>query len=147
MFNLTSKKLFLLLILVLISKFTSAENMKKFDHLEVHYIGLSTAILQPEIASTYGIERSRYMGFINITVLDTSFENNQAISVGISGTATNLVGQQSKLEFTEIKEGKAIYYIAQFKYPNDENFRFNIIINDNGKEHNLKFQQKFYVEQ
>lgn len=147
MFKLLSKNMFLLLILVLVSKFASAENMKKFDNLEVHYIGLPTTVLQPDIASTYGIERSRYLGFINITVLDTSLADKKAISVGISGTATNLVGQQSNLEFAEVKEGNAIYYIAQVKYPNDENFRFNIIINDDGKEHNLKFQQKFYVEQ
>lgn len=125
----------------------AGDNMTKFDNLEVHHIGLSTAILQPEIAKIYNIERSRYKGFVNIAVLDSEKEGSPAIKVGISGTATNLVGQRMQLNFEEVKEGDAIYYLALVSYPNDETYRFDILINDNGKEHQLKFVQKFYVEQ
>ncbi|KGK00655.1 DUF4426 domain-containing protein [Thalassotalea sp. ND16A] len=147
MFKLLIKSMLLIILLLGVSKMVAAENMKKFADLEVHYIGLSTSILQPDIAKNYGIERSRYRGFVNISVLDSSKDGKPAVSVGISGTATNLLGQPIPLDFMEVKEGSAIYYIAQVKYPNDEFFRFNILINNNGKEHTLKFEQKFYVEQ
>lgn len=122
------------------------ENMTRFDNLEVHHIGLPTVILQPKIARTYNLERSRYKGFINISVLDTNLDN-KAISVGISGAATNLVGQRMPLSFEKFVEGDAIYYLAMVSYPNNETYRFDILINDNGIEHNLKFVQKFYIDQ
>ncbi|WP_371373893.1 DUF4426 domain-containing protein [Thalassotalea aquiviva] len=119
--------------------------MKEFDGLEVHYIGLSTSILQPNIAKNYGIERSRYTGFVNISVLDSTKPDKPAKKVALAGYATNLVGQRIPLEFDQIIEGKAIYYIALVDYPNDETYNFNIRIFDQGKEHLLKFSQKFYV--
>ncbi|QBY05056.1 DUF4426 domain-containing protein [Thalassotalea sp. HSM 43] len=131
----------------LMSVAVHAEQMKKLGDLEVHYIGLSTSILQPEIAKSYGIERSRYKGFVNISVLDGSADGKPAKAVGISGKAINLVGQSMNLEFQQIKEGDAIYYIAIVDYPNDETYKFDILINDNGQQHTLKFTQKFYVEQ
>ncbi|WNC73214.1 DUF4426 domain-containing protein [Thalassotalea psychrophila] len=147
MFKFITKNILLIFVLLGFSSFAIAENMKKFDDLEVHYIGLPTTILQPDIAKTYGIERSSYRGFVNISVLDTGQEGNPALKVGISGKATNLIGQPMTLEFDEIKEGSAIYYITTVKYPNDETYRFDILINNNGKEHRLQFQQKFYVKQ
>ena len=141
------KSVMLFLTLLLFSSISVAENMKMLDELEVHYIGLSTSILQPAIAKEYNIERSRYRGFVNISVLDTSKDGKPAISAGLSGSATNLVGQRMQLEFEQIKEGSAIYYIAIVKYPNDETYTFDITINNNGKEHKLNFKQKFYVEQ
>ncbi|TRX55840.1 DUF4426 domain-containing protein [Thalassomonas sp. M1454] len=151
MFTLTVQKFYksvaICLSLLCFSSFSNAENMKMLDQLEVHYIGLSTSILQPEIAKQYNIERSRYRGFVNISILDTSKEGKPAITAGLSGSATNLVGQRMQLEFEQIKEGSAIYYIAIVKYPNDETYNFDITINNNGKEHKLKFQQKFYIEQ
>lgn len=147
MFKLIIRNILFIFVVLGFSNAASAENMKKFDDIEVHYIGLPTTILQPDIAKTYGIERSRYRGFVNISVLDTSQEGNPALKVGISGKAINLIGQPMTLEFDEIKEGNAIYYITTVKYPNDEIYRFDILINNNGKEHRLQFQQKFYVEQ
>ncbi|WNC67762.1 DUF4426 domain-containing protein [Thalassotalea nanhaiensis] len=147
MFKSITNYLLLIFTVLGVSNVANAENMKKFDALEVHYIGLPTTVLQPDIAKNYGIERSRYRGFVNISVLDTSKDGNPALKVGISGKATNLIGQPMTLEFEEIKEGSAIYYITTVKYPNDELYRFDILINNNGKEHRLKFEQKFYVDQ
>ena len=141
------KSALMLLTLLCFSSSSFAENMKILGDLEVHYIGLSTSILQPKIAKTYNIERSRYRGFINISILDTAQQGKPAISAGISGSATNLVGQRMQLEFEQIKEGDAIYYLAIVKYPNDETYTFDITINDNGTEHKLAFKQKFYIKQ
>lgn len=141
------KSILILITLLCFSPSSFAENMKMLGDLEVHYIGLSTSILQPKIAKAYNIERSRYRGFINISVLDTAQHGKPAISAGISGSATNLVGQRMQLEFEQITEGDAIYYLAIVKYPNDETYTFDITINDNGTEHKLTFKQKFYIEQ
>ncbi|ASP46993.1 DUF4426 domain-containing protein [Cognaticolwellia beringensis] len=124
----------------------NAENMKKMDDINVHYIALGSTFLTPEIAKAYGIERSRYKGLINISVLDNTQASHPSKMVNISGRARNDVGQIKSLDFMEVKEGDAIYYLAQVSYTNKETIYFDINITDKGKQHNLKFTQKFYVD-
>tara|TARA_R110000744_G_scaffold34651_4_gene80564 strand:+ start:2289 stop:2729 length:441 start_codon:yes stop_codon:yes gene_type:complete len=124
----------------------NAENMKKMDDINVHYIALGSTFLTPEIAKAYGIERSRYKGLINISVLDNTQASHPSKVVNISGRARNDVGQIKSLDFMEVKEGDAIYYLAQVSYTNKETIYFDINITDKGKQHNLKFSQKFYVD-
>ena len=139
---------FVLITLLALSVITtsSAENMKKMDGLNIHYIALGSAFLTPEIAKAYGIERSRYKGLVNISVLDNTQAGNPSKTVFINGKARNDVGQIKSLEFTEVKEGDAVYYLAQVSYTNKETIYFDINITDKGKQHNLKFSQKFYVD-
>lgn len=124
----------------------SAENMKKLGDLNVHYMAIGATFLTPEIARAYGIERSKYNGLVNISVLDNTQKNTPAKTVILSGSARNLAGQSKSLSFDEVKEGNAIYYLAQVKYRNNETIKFNITINDAGKSHKLTFTQKFYTD-
>ena len=125
---------------------SNAENMKKMNDINVHYIALSSTFLTPEIAKAYGIERSRYKGLVNISVLDNTQEGKPSKTVIINGKARNDVGQIKSLDFTEVVEGDAVYYLAQVSYTNKETIYFDINITDKGKQHNLKFSQKFYVD-
>ena len=139
----------LILLFLVVSAFTSnvfADNMKKLGSLNVHYMAIGATFLTPEIAKAYGIERSRYNGLVNISVLDNSKKGMPAKSVSIMGKARNDIGQIKSLEFSEVKEGEAIYYLAQIKYTDEETYYFDIVINDSGKQHSLTFSQKFYVD-
>jgi len=126
--------------------YASAENMKKLGSMNVHYMAIGSTFFTPEIAKVYGITRSRYNGLINISVLDNTKAGNPAKTVSISGKAKNNLGQFKTLEFTEIKEGNAIYYLAQIKYSNEETMHFTLAINDGNEQQTLKFSQKFYVD-
>jgi hypothetical protein len=144
--NIINKFVLITLFALSVITTSSAENMKKIDGLNVHYIALGSAFLTPEIAKAYGIERSRYKGLVNISVLDNTQAGNPSKTVFINGKARNDVGQIKSLEFTEVKEGDAVYYLAQVSYTNKETIYFDINITDKGKQHNLKFSQKFYVD-
>ncbi|MEY8251514.1 MAG: DUF4426 domain-containing protein, partial [Colwellia sp.] len=117
----------------------SAENMKKLGSMNVHYMAIGSTFFTPEIAKVYGITRSRYNGLINISVLDNSQKNTPAISVSIMGKAKNNLGQFKKLDFKEVKEGDAIYYLAQVSYSNEETLHFDIMITDGNEQQQLKF--------
>ncbi len=123
-----------------------AENMKKLGSMNVHYMAIGSTFFTPEIAKVYGITRSRYNGLINISVLDNSQKGTPAKTVSITGKAKNNLGQFKKLEFTEVKEGTAIYYLAQVSYHNEETIHFDIIINDGKEKQKLIFSQIFYVD-
>lgn len=124
----------------------SAENMKKLGSMNVHYMAIGSTFFTPEIAKVYGITRSRYNGLINISVLDNTKSGNPAKTVSITGQAKNNLGQFKALEFTEVKEGNAIYYLAQVKYNDEETMHFTLAINDGKEQQTLKFSQKFYVD-
>jgi len=124
----------------------NAENMKKLGSMNVHYMAIGSTFFTPEIAKVYGITRSRYNGLINISVLDNSQEGTPAKTVSISGKAKNNLGQFKDLDFQEVKEGNAIYYLAQVNYRNEETLHFDIMINDGKEKQQLKFSQIFYVD-
>jgi len=124
----------------------SAENMKKLGTMNVHYIAIGSTFFTPEIAKAYGITRSRYNGLVNISVLDNTKKGSPAKSVNIRGKAKNNLGQFKTLEFNEVKEGAAIYYLAQVNYNHEETIHFDLTITDGKEEQQLKFSQKFYVD-
>ena len=133
-------------LLLVVSISSQAENMKKLGNMNVHYMAIGATFLTPEIAKAYNIERSRYNGLVNISVLDNTKDGFPAKTVSISGSAKNLAGQRKALTFTEVKEGDAIYYLAQVSYRDQETIVFDLTINDGNETQQLKFSQKFYTE-
>jgi hypothetical protein len=131
---------------LLLSIAVSAQNMQKLGTLDVHYIAINSTFLTPDIAKTYGITRSKINALVNISVLDNMLEGKPAKNANVFGTATNLLGQSKTLEFVEVKEGDAIYYLAELNFSNEEIFRFDIKINTQDSNETLKFQHKFYVD-
>ena len=120
----------------------NAKNMQKLDDLNVHYIALNSTFLTPEIATAYGITRSKVNALINISVLDNTQANTPAKSVNLQGTAKNLLGQEKELEFVEVKEGNAIYYLAELGFTHEDIFIFTINIVDSGKKPSIKISAK-----
>ncbi|MBO9489139.1 DUF4426 domain-containing protein [Endozoicomonas sp. G2_1] len=141
-----SRALFFTLLFVVTAGSACAENMKKLGAMDVHYMALSATFLTPEVAKAYGIERSRYNGLINISVLDNSKANKPAKNVAIIATAKNNLGQIKRLDFEEVQEGDAIYYLAQIRFRDQEEFEFEVEITDGTTTERLTFKQKFYAE-
>lgn len=123
---------------------SQAEQMKQLGAWDVHYIALTSSFLTPEVARTYGIQRSKYNALVNISVLDST--SKEAQKVLVTGTATDLMGRSQTLEFKEITEGKAIYYIATLSFRYEEDIKFDIRLAKGNTEQKLTFQQKLYIE-
>lgn len=132
-------------LLLLAFAFTvNAEQKEQLGQWDVHYIVVNSTFFSPEIARQYGVVRSQYNALVNISVLDTASQKAQ--TVGMQGTATNLLGTEKELAFKKVQEGDAIYYLAVFNFRNDETYRFNIEIRRGNTVETLKFQQKMYVD-
>ncbi|WP_448211046.1 DUF4426 domain-containing protein [Colwellia sp. MEBiC06753] len=136
----------LVLTTVVTSHALRAENMKSMGTMDIHYMAIGATFLTPQVAKAYGIERSKYNALINISVLDNSLPQRKAKAVSISGTAENITGQFKRLDFEEVKEGDAIYYLAQLNYRDKEKVKFEITVTDGKESHTLNFEQTFYVE-
>lgn len=120
-----------------------AEQMKELGPWLVHYNAFNSSFLTPEVAKAYGLERSRYNAIINIAVQD---KQKVAQAVGITGEAKNLTGTIRTLNFQEVKEGDAIYYLATLPYRNEDTYQFTLKIMGGGQQQNLSVQQTFYVD-
>lgn len=138
------KTMFISLSLFCLSSLVNAEQFKTLGSWDVHYIVINTSFLTPEIARAYGLQRSKYQGLVNISVLDKT--SHQAQSVSVMGEATNLLGTQKDLVFKEVQDGDAIYYLAVLPFRHDEQYRFNVDIRHGNETETLTFKHKFYSE-
>jgi len=65
----------------------------------------------------------------------------------LNGTVKNLPGQILRLNFEEVIEGDAVYYLAQTRFSDQELMRFKInFVGPDGVENKLDFDQKLYWE-
>jgi len=131
--------------LMLTSVSAVAETKQLLGAWEVHYSAFRSTFIAPEIARQYDIERSRYLALVNISVLDRDTKVAQRAS--LSGYATNGIGNRLPLEFTEVVEGDAVYYLAQAAYTNLETLRFTIEVRADGETQELRFSQQFYADE
>lgn len=123
-----------------------AEKAQKFGNLEIHYNALTTDDLLPEVARAYKIERSKTRGLLTISVLK---KNEKGVPVPvpakISMQAINMTQQLSPLAMREIKEGTAVYYLAEFRVAAPDTLTFNGVVETPGEpRREVKFSQTFY---
>ena len=121
-----------------------AEQKQTLGKWDVHYIVVNSTFFEPEVARQYNIQRSQFNALVNISVLDKTTQKAQ--SIALTGKATNLLGNTRQLTFKEVKEGDAIYYLAQIPFRHKEKYRFDIDVRHGNQQENLKFQHEFYVE-
>lgn len=143
--------LFSVLLLSLVSMSSSAEQKLVFGEYEVHYMGLSSNFLTPEVAKFYDIPRSGSLGYLSISVLQKTANDDlhMPIAATLTGSIRNLIGQSRELKFRQVQEGKAIYYISTFRFDDGDMYNFDLnVVPDNAKQKtfNVKFSQRFYVE-
>ena len=134
----------LLLMSLCLSLPALAEQKQSYGDLDVHYSAFTSGFLQPEIAAATGLVRSKSQGVVNVAVLKAG----TASSAKVGGTVKNLLGQSTALSFKEVKEGKAIYYLAQFPFEQRETLRFTLNVTAaDGVPHSFDFNQEFFPDE
>lgn len=126
----------------------AAENSKVFGDYVVHYNAFRSDVLSPEIAKAYELTRRNNRIIVNITVLKKVMGTpGKPVAATISGNASNLTGQLKNLEFREIKEDTAIYYIAELKVSDGEFLKFKLNITPEGEQGpaRMQFSKRFFT--
>ena len=121
-----------------------SEQFERFGEWRVHYIAFNASVLSPEIAERYGIVRGANKALVNITAVGPSGRGEK---VAVRGAFKNLLDQSTKLDFREIDDGEAVYYLAAFDFDHAENLRFEITLDlpEHGTE-TFRFQHALYRE-
>lgn len=127
----------------------TAENSTSADGYTIHHNAFSTETLTPEVAKAYGIQRSKYRGMLNVSVI-----KQQAGATGTSTPArvevqtVALTGQSSRLPMREIKEQDAVYYVGELAVQDQQKVNFVIEVTPEGaqKTYTIKMDQQFYTD-
>ena len=127
----------------------NAENSTAAGEYTIHHNALTTDTLNPQVAASYGIQRSNNRGMVTVSIVkQVPGTTGQSVAGKIKMTTRNLMGQPREIPLREVREGKAIYYIADFPVANREHLMFDIDATVPGETYPLKarFEQEFFTE-
>lgn len=140
--------LLLLLTLALMSLPGLADSQTSGEYT-VHYIAVNSTFIDADTAAQYNIVRGKRNAFLNISLLHNNTDGSTTpVTATLRGGKTNLMQQSSDIDFTEIHEGKAIYYIGQFDFSNAEvlHFKVNVSPTAGGAEFELEWSTQLYAD-
>lgn len=144
----TPFKAFFTLVITLFSLNTYAENSREFGDYVIHYNAFRSDTISPEVAKQHNLPRASNRVLINISVLQKVMNTTgKPTNATITGHASNLTGQLKQLEFKEITEGNAIYYLAETKISDGEFLKFDIKVIPDGEKRpaRLRFDKRFFT--
>jgi hypothetical protein len=134
-------------LLFLSSATLGEDNQVRDGDLVVHFNTFSAATLAPEIARQYRIPRAQNYGIVNISVRRGEVASSQPVKAKVTGFGRNLLSQVKDLDFREIEEKGAVYYIASFRFDNEEKIKFDIQVTPEGRDKPIRvtFENQFYT--
>jgi hypothetical protein len=100
---------------------------REWDDHVIHFNAFTTDQLAAEVASKYGIVRSKSRAMLNVTVLRKQKDGTQkAVHANVAVQVSNLADQVKSLTLREITEQDAIYYVGDTAVANGETLVFDI---------------------
>jgi hypothetical protein len=134
------------LLLTLGSAVADDKSVKTYGDNKVYFSAFNSSFVTPEVASVYNISRGADKGLVNIAVVPAGAESGKTALVG--GTVNDLLARQQVLNFIEIREGDAVYYLAPFDFDNEDPLTFTVNVRPGGSTvtHSFSFQRTFYKD-
>ena len=137
----------LLALLITVVPVVQAQQSERFDQFELHRSVVYTTFLTPEIAAEYGIARGTYKAILTLSVRDVEAGEIAGRPMIITGETWDLI-RGDPLEFKEIREGPATYYIADFTFIDREwrFFEFDFQPEGSEKVYRYKFKTQLWKQ-
>lgn len=116
------------------------ERKEVFGDVTVHYNTFNSTFLTPDIAKAAELIRSKNQGVINVSVV----KDGKPLIANVTGTIKDLTSQSVPLNFRQITEQGAIYYIAQYPVEQQETRTFEIKVQNGDKINTINFNQELF---
>lgn len=116
----------------------------QFGDVRVYHSTFNSSFLDPQVAATYNITRGQGKGLVNVSVIVN--EEPSGTPADVSGTATNMLGQLQRLQFSEVREGDSVYYLAPFNFTHEDQLKFSLQVKtaSDATPHQIDFQRTMY---
>lgn len=120
-----------------------AQQSERYGPYELHYSVVNTTFIEPRVAATYGITRGKDRAILNLSVREQMPEGGDvARAMQLKGSTWDLLNKREELAFQEVREGPAIYYIAEIRFFNEEHRMFEIFFRPEGASETYTFELK-----
>lgn len=137
------------LMLLVLPPLAGAENSTHTGGYTIHHNALTTDSLPVQVATAYGIQRSKSRAMLNVSVVrDEPGTLGTPVHADIRVVARTLYGQIRPVELREIVEDRAVYYIADFPVAHREVLHFEFEVMPEGGRYPLRasMRQEFYTD-
>ncbi|VVN80532.1 hypothetical protein PS718_01068 [Pseudomonas fluorescens] len=116
------------------------ERKEVFGDVTVHYNTFNSTFLTPDIAKAAELIRSKNQGVINVSVI----KDGKPLVANVTGTVKDLTSKSVPLNFRQVTEQGAIYYIAQYPVDQQETRTFEIKVQSGDKINTINFNQELF---
>ncbi|MGE0081669.1 MAG: DUF4426 domain-containing protein [Thiohalomonadaceae bacterium] len=120
----------------------------EFGDYIVHYNAFTADMLHPPIAKSHGIQRSQNRGVLTVAIQRKPGNTPADVPARVEAQALTLNQQLRSMEMREVREGEAIYYLADFPVRNGEvlDFEVNVQPQKAAKPYTFRFRQQFFTK-
>lgn len=125
-----------------------AENSTKVPGYTIHHNAITTDQLAPDVARSYGIQRSRNRGLLNVSVIkEVPGTTGTPVTATVKATARNLQGLIRELGMREVRDGDAVYYLGEFPVEHAETLNFSLQVRPQGQttSYGAELSQEFFT--
>ncbi len=138
----------MLFLLLWLGSGAALANEVDFDSHVVHYNVINTTFLSPEVARAYDVRRSSTRALANVVIMERGDSGMKPATATVTGQAVNLNQQSRTLQFREIREGDAIYHLAEVPVRGGEvlDFQIRIGVEDRTEPMEIRFRQTFFAD-
>ena len=116
------------------------ERKEVFGDVTVHYNTFNSTFIQPDIAKAAELIRSKNQGVINVSVIKAG----QPMVASVTGSVKDLTSKTVPLNFKQVTEQGAIYYLAQYPVDQQEVRTFEIKVQTGDKINTINFNQELF---
>lgn len=143
-----SLPLFFLLLALAFALPALADNATRAGGFVVHHNAVPSTSLAPDVARQYGITRSANRALVNISVRQGEPGADRAVRATVKLVATNLSGQRQELRAREVREGDALYYLAEARISGNDTLAFELEVTPEGATAPIRasFRQEFFPQ-
>ncbi|WP_347902520.1 DUF4426 domain-containing protein [Pseudomonas purpurea] len=117
-----------------------SDRQETFGDVTVHYNTFNSTFIQPDIAKAAELIRSKNQGVINVSVIKAG----QPMVASVTGTVKDLTSKSVTLNFKQVTEQGAIYYLAQYPVDQQETRTFEIKVQTGDKINTINFNQELF---
>ncbi|HYN79364.1 MAG TPA: DUF4426 domain-containing protein [Lamprocystis sp. (in: g-proteobacteria)] len=126
-----------------------ADTSTSADGFVVHHNAFTADTLSPAIAQSYGIQRSKARGVLNVSVIkEKAGTTGTPTMARVEVQAASLTGQKQRVPMREVREQEAVYYLGEFPVQDQETLKFMIEVTPEGATKAIKAEtsQQFFTK-
>lgn len=122
---------------------------QRFDEFEIYHSIFNTSFLDPKIAQSYDIIRSKQLGLVNVAVRKFREDGSSTAVPALVKVSVSDLMKSTAIEMREIREtDAAIYYIGSFRIDNKQKqfFRFEVRPDPNRPAYKFEIDKVLYTD-